>query len=90
MIQATIQAGLVVTRVIDMYSLLRRALFTLDAEVAHERTAALLKLACQTPGASAVLRQLFAPATRGLGQTVAGLTFAIPSGWQLASINTPT
>jgi dihydroorotate dehydrogenase len=28
----------------------------------------------------AVLRQLFAPATRGLGQTVAGLTFAHPIG----------
>jgi dihydroorotate dehydrogenase len=80
MIRATIQAGLVVIRVIDMYSLLRRALFTLDAEVAHERTATLLKFASQTPGASAVLRQLFAPATRGLGQTVAGLTFAHPIG----------
>lgn len=63
-----------------MYSLLRRALFTLDAEVAHERTAALLKFASQTPLVATVLRQLFVPATRGLGQTVAGLTFAHPIG----------
>ncbi len=63
-----------------LYPLLRNALFSLDAEVAHERTAALLRLASRTPGMAQVLRQLFRPATRGLTQTVAGMTFAHPIG----------
>lgn len=63
-----------------IYPLLRQALFTLDAEVAHERTAALLKLAVKTPGMAAVLSRIFAPATRGLGQQIAGMHFAHPIG----------
>lgn len=63
-----------------LYPLLRNALFTLDAEVAHERTAALLKVASNTPGMAHVLRRLFRPATRGLTQHIAGMTFAHPIG----------
>lgn len=63
-----------------LYPLLRNALFSLDAEVAHERTATLLKIASKTPGMAHVLRRLFQPATHGLRNTVAGMTFAHPIG----------
>lgn len=63
-----------------IYPLLRKALFHLDAETAHEYTATLLQTAMRTPGALAMLARVYAPATRGLGQTILGMHFAHPIG----------
>jgi len=63
-----------------LYPLLRNALFSMDAEVAHERTAALLRMASRTPGMAAMMRGIFRPATQGLSQQIAGMTFAHPIG----------
>jgi dihydroorotate dehydrogenase len=63
-----------------LYPLLRNALFSMDAEVAHERTAALLRMASRTPGMATMMRGIFRPATQGLSQQIAGMTFAHPIG----------
>ena len=57
-----------------LYPLLRNALFSMDAEVAHERTAALLRMASRTPGMAVMMRRIFRPATQGLSQQIAGMT----------------
>lgn len=63
-----------------LYPLLRNALFHLEAEAAHEYTAKALQTAMHTPGALAVLRRIYAPATRGLDQSILGMNFAHPIG----------
>lgn len=63
-----------------MYTLLKPALFRTDPEDAHERTVALLQRAVTLPGMPQLLKTIYAPATRGMQTTIAGMTMAHPVG----------
>ncbi len=64
----------------SLYSLLRRALFLLDAETAHERVFALLAFASEHPGALRLIRSLAAVDDPRLRVRAFGLDFPNPFG----------
>ncbi|WP_139492745.1 quinone-dependent dihydroorotate dehydrogenase [Brevibacillus dissolubilis] len=63
-----------------MYQLMKKYLFTLDPEVAHERTVHALQLAQSTPGGTSMLRMMYGFQDQRLNNTLWGIPFANPVG----------
>ncbi|MFC4767489.1 quinone-dependent dihydroorotate dehydrogenase [Effusibacillus consociatus] len=63
-----------------MYPFIKKFLFTLDAEAAHERTMSALKLADNVAGAKAFLRLMYRLEDSRLHSTVMGIHFPNPVG----------
>ena len=63
-----------------MYSLIRRLLFTLDAERSHDLSLGLLRSAYRVPGAQWLVRPRYAAQTPDLPVEVMGLRFPNPLG----------
>jgi dihydroorotate dehydrogenase len=63
-----------------MYKFIRKYLFTLDAEVAHERTVSALKVANNMAGAKAILRAMYGLEDKRLHTHVFGIHFPNPVG----------